>query len=273
MTGQTRDLPTLSELAATIARSVDASTSVLSQGEYPAIALALGGRHLLLMRDHGHGVSLSLPTKHHWSVRTRDELAVEQPRIVEQLTAYRAQYPNAVSMADAFVALEPTLARIAPPWKLSFPGTPIPSECWLASSDGRSVGLFQNEGSQFAQPSARVVVWLGDQMKSSSATNPRALAQLGPWIEPMLAEQTKALAAAAVAEQTKQARPLPRLEDVLALLRSGKRMSSGGGRYSQTYFMEGDVLRCDIFDEGHREVVDATVEELGKSIDADFRVV
>ncbi len=268
----TRNLPEISEFAATVARSFEATTSVLSERD---VSLAIAGCHLLLIRDHGHAISLSLPTgEKAWSWRTREELAAQLPELQQQVTAYRASFPNAMSMADVIVALTPVLAPIGGPWRVKFPGTPVPSECWLESSDGRSVGLFQNQPSQFAQPSVRVVVWVGDQMKNHGASTPRSLSMLGPWIGPMLAEQAKAQAAAAVEDQREKALPVPSVEDVLARLRDGQRIQASGGRYHETFFMQGATLRCEVFDEGHTQVFDATVDELAGSIKAypaDFR--
>ncbi len=261
----TRNLPVISELADALARSLEASTSVLSKND---VALAIAGRHLLLIRDHGHSVSLSLPTKHHWSWRTADDMTAGLPVLQKELAAYRAQYPNAMAMADVIVALAPTLSKIAPPWQTSFPGTPIPSECWLESSDGRCVGVFQSEGSQFAQPSAKIVIWLGDLMKTRGVTSPASLASLGPWLEPMLEAQEKGVAKAQI-EERKKALPLPTLESVMARLRGGDRIQTGGGRWYQTFFLEGATLRCENFDEGQVDVADTSVDELTKSITSD----
>ena len=117
-------------------------------------------------------------------------------------------------------------------------------------------------------------MWVGDSMKSSGVSNPPALMRLGPWIEPMLAEQAKAAASAAVEEQRKKALPVPTVESVLARLRNGERIDTGVARYCQTYFLEGATLRCETVDEAHAGVEDATVEALAKAIESrpdDFR--
>jgi hypothetical protein len=165
------------------------------------------------------------------------------------------------------VVLAPRLARLAgAPWEVSFPGTGIPAESWLRSNDGRSVGLFQNEASQFTSPTVRVVVWVGERMRVSGASSPSTLAAIPTWIEPQLADQATALAAEAAEAKRKQALPLPSLDAVLGVLRGGQRVCTGGGRYSTTYFIDGGVLRKLIIEEGYSQEDDASEDELRGAI-------
>jgi hypothetical protein len=268
MFAMTRDLPPLPELAAELGRTLGASPSVLAAGDYPVAALAIAGRHFVLVRDHQHSVAISLPTgDQSWSWRSRQDWQAELPKLQSAVTAYRGQFATAISMADAIVVLAPALARITgEPWDVSFPGTPVPSEAWLKASDGRSVGVFQNAGSQRDAPSVNVVVWIGDEMTTTLAATAIGLGELPRLIEPLIAAQGKQLAVDAAEQQRVEALPKPELAHAVALLRGGKRIQAGGGRYSTTYYFEGDVLMQEIFDEGHVEIHKATEEDLIKSI-------
>lgn len=159
-------------------------------------------------------------------------------------------------MADCIAALDANI------WRASFPGIPVPLEAWLTKIDEpqRSVGLFQED------KTVRVVVWVGDKMRSLRVTRQADLKKISTWLEPRLEAQRAAAEAAAKEEARRQALPLPGLEKVMRLLRDGKRIQTGGGRYSETYFIDGEKLRCQIFDEGSYEIRDASEADLQQVI-------
>lgn len=271
MAGKLRDLPPLSTFVEEICAALGgtATASVLAEGQWPAQAIALDGRHVVLVRDHGWSLTVSLPATHSWSLQTRDEWREIELDFASAVRELRARHPRAISMADVIVTLAPALARSdAAAWEVSFPGTPVPAEAWLRSDDGRSVGLFQRTASVL------VVVWVGDASRSRTIASPEALASLASWLAPQLVDQKRALEAAAVEVARRKALPLPAFAEVMARLRTGERIRVGGGRYHTTYFFAGALLRCEIFDEGHVEEHDATEDALQREIERspdDFR--
>jgi hypothetical protein len=253
-----RDLPTLEALLVEILAALGGGTnSILARGDWPVGALAFDGHHLLLVRDHGHSVTLSLPKDQSWALQTRAEWNAAKDQIQKAVSAYRERHPGDVSIADVIVALDPVV------WPPNFPGTPVPAEAWIESKaePPGKVGLFQKE------KGVLVVVWVGTQMRSQPVSSPDGLRTLAAWLRPQLAAQRKAADAEAAEEARKKALPVPKLEAVLSLLRSGKRMSTGGGRYYETFFVSEGKLRCEVFDEGYSDVRDATEEELRSSIE------
>lgn len=161
-----------------------------------------------------------------------------------------------ISIADCIAALGPDL------WKASFPGIPVPMEAWLTKTDEpeRTVGLFQED------TTVRVVVWVGHKMRSLRVTTQEDLKKISAWLEPQLAAQRAAAEKSAREEAYKKSLPVPELSDVLRLLQGGKRIQTGGGRYSETYFIEGMKLQCEIFDEGYTEIRDASKADLQRVI-------
>lgn len=252
-----RDLPVLEALLDEILAALGGGTkSVLNTGDWPIGAVAFDGHHLLLVRDHGPSVTLSLPVKESWSLRTREEWRTAQDPIRRAVAAYREKSRGAVSMADVLVALDPRR------WAPNYPGTPVPTEAWIeerVNPTGR-VGLFQEE------QQVRAVVWVGSQMRSQSVASPSDSRALAAWIPQQLADQQKAAAAEAAEKARKKALPVPDLEAVLAALRSGKRISTGGGRYFETYFMSEGRLGRQIFDEGYEEAREITTQDLRRAI-------
>jgi hypothetical protein len=238
-----RDLPGLPELAIELGHALGADgAAMLAAGQFPVAALMFGGRLPLLIRDHGHLISLSLPRDHFWKLQTRDEWRA----ILLEVAQAVAADPTPASLADAALAL----ATVAGP--PSFPGTPVPSEAWLE----KGVGLFQTERG------VRVVVWVGEQPRERAFGD----GELVPWVQQQLVEQAAARAEEEAEKQRRAALPVPAVATVLAALRGGRYFGVGGGRYRETWFMDGEQLRKEIFDEGVTDVVDADVAELTATI-------
>lgn len=254
MPAMTRTLPPLAELAEELASTLGGAARILHAGPHDAAAaIAFDGHHLLLVRDHGWTVSLSLPTAHAWSLRTPKEWAAAEGAI----RAAVASYPRVVTMTDAIVALAPSFARLTP----SFPGTPIPRETWLRN-EHESVGLFQDERG------VRIVVWIERAAEERRVEAASDLAALAAWLEPRLERQRLERTAAEAEARRRAALPLPELGAVLAFLRSGGRVCTSGGRYHETFFFVDGTLTREIFDEGDVETRSATTADLRAAIAA-----
>lgn len=254
-----RDLPKLDAFSDEIILFLgEGMKAVVAEGEWPVRAVAFAGRHVLLIRDHGHSLTLSLPVDKSWAMSTKQEWLRVKEEIKTAVENYRKANSQAMSMADVAVAL----GREG--WAPSFPGTPVPSEAWLKKADdaSASIGIFQSGAA------VRIVIWAGDDMRSKSIASPGDLILLPAWIAPQIADQRRAEAERAVEEARRKALPLPQLEEVMAALRSGKRISVGSGRWSETYFSDAGKLRCEVFDEGHVEIFDATEKDLLRSIES-----
>jgi hypothetical protein len=250
-----RDLPGLAQLLDEIRVAVHGgSKNILAADEWPVGAIAFGGQNLLLVRDHGHSVTLSIPTDQSWSIRTRRDWTAIQAEISRAVSTYGAQHPAGVSIADVVVSLDPR------DWRVSFPGTPVPAEAWLERQSFGKVGLFQEHAH------VRVVVWVGQQLRSRMVSAPGDLQALAGWLPSQLVDQRAAEDAAAAEVKRKQALPLPELRVVLEALASGKRISTGGGRYYETFYVSGGKLLREVFDEGSTELYTATNAELERSI-------
>ncbi len=250
-----RKLPPLVEFAAEVAHRIGGSPRILDSGEYGSAAIELHGRHPLLIREHNWSLTLSFPIEGSWQVQTREEWqAVERP-IMEAL----AKGSQPVSMSDAVVAFAPVVARLTgSAWSVSFPGTPVPQEAWM-KHESQSVGLFQEADG------VRIVVWVGGSMRSKSVHRIEQFGPLEEWLAAGLGRQEGALLAAEAEAKRQAALPLPDYDAVVALLRSGARIRTSGGRYSETYFWD-TRLRRDIFDEGESYVEDGSEEQLRSSI-------
>lgn len=256
-----RDLPSLAELADEIVGVLGNGTTHDLVGEWPTLAIAFEGHHALLLRDHTWSLTLSLPSEQSWPLQTRADWERVTGDVCEALAAYLERHSSAVSISDAIVALQPMLETMTgAPWKANLPGTPVPAEAWLKHHE-RSVGLLQ------AGDAVNVVVWAGSDMRANRVTTRAMLAELGPWLEVQLRAQDESLRAVAAELARVRALPLPTLDDLLSVLRSGKRIVVGGGRWSETYFWENERLRCSVFDEGFTEVIDATTTRLARCIE------
>lgn len=232
---------------------------ILAGGDWPVGAVAFAGRHILLLRDHGHALTLSLPqSKQSWFLMKRSDWLAAKEDIKTAVAAYRKLHPQALSMADAIVALE------LKEWVPQFPGTPVPSEAWLKKPEEPrlSIGIFQSESS------VRLVVWVGSEMRSRVVSSAAQLGTLPAWVAPKIEEQRLAEAAAAAEEARRRALPLPDISEVMARLEAGEKISTGGGRYYETFFIENGKLRREICDEGFCEILDATQAQLQDSIRA-----
>jgi hypothetical protein len=248
-----RTLPPLPTFAAEVAHALGGTAHALGEA---AAAIALGDEHPLLVRDHGWTLTLSLPTASSWPMRTPEEWRAAEPEIREAL-ARRSPQPT---ISDAIVEFAPVLAAATgSPWDVRFPGTPVPTEAWMANG-GRSVGLLQQ------RTTVKVVVWVGEMMHSKTAAT-GSFSKLVPWLEEMIPLQQQALDDAEAEKRRKAALPVPDVDAVIALLRAGERIRVSGGRYHETYFWDGR-LSCAVFDEGDSYERDATEAELRRNIEA-----
>lgn len=254
-----RDLPALDTFTDEILLYLGEGTiTVLADGDWPVRSIALAGRNTLLIRDHGHSLTLSLPLNQSWPVSTQREWLRLKEEIKTVVTNYHRANPHALSIADAIIALS------LDAWVPGFPGTPVPGEAWLKKNDEPrlSIGIFQ-EGS-----AVRLVVWVGNDMRGKIVSSPDGLAALPQWIAPQISDQRRAEAAAAAEEARRRALPVPDISEVMTRLEAGERISTGGGRYYEIFFIEAGKLRREIFDEGFTEVLDATPAQLQNSISA-----
>ena len=256
------DLPDLAAFAHEVASRVGGEAHVVAEGEYPAMAMAIQGRHLVLLRAHHGSYSISLPIEFGSALRTWAEWTVFAPELVARLAGYRVAHPRGLSMADVILALGSTYGRASEPrWGVSFPGTPVPSEAWLQNAGG-SIGLFQRA------TAVDVVVWVGDQTRLRTCSHPDDLGALPAWLAEHLAAQRFASDAAAAEDARKQALPLPDVAEVLARLRAGASIRLGGGRWSKTYYVKDGKLLCDEQEEADGATFDATEETLRADIAA-----
>ena len=253
-----RDLPAIDTFADEIILALgEGEKRMLAEGDWPVAAIAIAQRCILLIRDHRHSITISLPTNQSWPIAARREWLALAAEIKHAVADYRRQYPQSLSLADAVLTLN------LRDWSPDFPGTPVPAEAWLKKRDEPrlSIGLFQE-----AQ-SVRIVVWVGDDMRSRMLTTAAHLETLQFWLASQIVDQRKAEERRAAEEARRRALPLPDISEVMARLEAGEKLSTGGGRYSETYFVENGKLRCEVFDEGHCEVFDATRKQLQQSIE------
>ena len=254
-----RDLPPIDAFTEEIRLYLgDGAINVLADGDWPVRTIACAGKNILLVRAHGHSLTLSLPLEQSWYMSTRHDWLRLRAEIQAAVDSYRKERPDGVSMADAIVALK------LDSWVPNFPGTPVPGEAWLKKADEPrlSIGIFQLESA------ARLVVWVADEMRSKIVSSPEGLAALPAWIAPQINDQRRAEAAAAAEEARRRALPLPDISEVMTRLKAGEKISTGGGLYYETFFIEAGKLRREIFDEGFCEILDATQAQLQDSIRA-----
>jgi hypothetical protein len=251
-----RTLPPLVELAGDIAHKLGGVARILSTEEHEqAAAIAFDDVHLLLVRDHGWTVTVSLPTKRSWSLQTDHHWKDAEPKIRRAVTSFR----RIVTLSDVISTLRSAFPDLRP----TFPGVPVPAEAWMRN-DTASVGFFQQADG------VRVVVWLDRDALEKTVEQRSDLDGLERWVGPALEKQRVARDAAAAEEKRRAALPPPTLETVLARLRKGERISTGGGRWFLTYFVEDGKLCREVFDEGAAYTEAATEADLAASIAANL---
>ena len=239
-----RDIPAAAEFAQEIARHVAGQACVLDEGDYPSFAIEVDGQRALLLRDHQYTLALSLPEGPQWHLVTRADWDAARDLVRAAVAHYRAEHPTAVSMADAVLALRPLVWHLtAERTTVSFPGTPVPSECWIEAGKAR-VGVFQMDHT------ARVVIWVDQQARSLELASGSDLARLPSWARPALLAQLEH-ATATLPEKPPPLPPPPSLAEVLARLERGLGVRVGGARYNVTYYIRDCQLRCRTFDEGY----------------------
>ncbi len=219
-----------------------AALRVLSEGEWPVVAVVFGSTHLALLRDHSGSIALSLPDTWVGAAYTEGELPALRLAFDVALASFRTRHGECVTMADAIVVLAPLLEHATSQGaEVSFPGTPVPSEAWLRAGEA-TVGVFQEDAS------VKVVVWVLGEMQALDLERPAQLAELPAWAVNAISEQLQQGAAAPPLPPPSG--PVPTLADVLRVLATGQRLQIGGGRYFHTYFIENGQLFDAIFDEG-----------------------
>lgn len=252
-----RSLHALPELALDVARRLGGVARIISTAAYEgAAAVAWEGSHLLLIRDHGWTLTFSLPHGRSWPMQTTEEWEAAEPAIRDAARACE----RIVTLSDVLLALAPSFPHLAP----TFPGTPVPREAWMRSPT-QSIGLFQEDRG------VRIVVWIENDAVERTVEDRTDLTKvegLASWLRPGLEKQMAARAAAEAEATRRSALPVPDFDAVLALLHAGHRVSTGGGRWYEIYFVEGGRIRREVFDEGLTDVGDATEAELRKAIGA-----
>ena len=102
-----RDLPALDTFTDEILLYLDeGEKTVLADGDWPVRAIAFAERNLLLIRDYGHSLTLSLPVKQSWPMMTRREWLQAKEEIKNAVENFRKINPHSLSMADAIAALK-----------------------------------------------------------------------------------------------------------------------------------------------------------------------
>jgi hypothetical protein len=249
---KTRSLPALADLAADVAQRLGGVARTISTAEHAhAAAIAWDDAHLLLLRDHGWTLTFSLPVGRSWSMQTPAELDAAEPEIREAVSSCA----RVLTLSDALLALAPSFPELAP----SFPGTPVPREAWMRDATA-SVGLFQGDGG------VRVVVWIEHAAAECTVARRAQLPELASWLRPRIEQQRAARIAAEAEAARRAALPPPDFAAVLELLHSGARVSTGGGRWHETYYVKDGRLCRDVFDEGITDELGASEGELRKAI-------
>ena len=151
--------------------------------------------------------------------------------------------------------LLPALPKEGGEWTTNISKMSSPVEAWL-SNEKYQVGLFDEE------KSVLVVVWVGSGMRSLGVDSEEKLAHLLEWIGPNLDAQAKTGARLADEEKKRAAIKPPSVEEVIAVLKTGKHIQIGAGRWYITYLWKDDKLVREIFDEGNVDQEDATEDQL-----------
>lgn len=237
----------LDAVLSVLAPRLDAAVQPL---EDDAAALVIAGRQRVLVRQHARGVGISTPRRRSWQVRTADDALARVPEIAAALE------PPVVTLGEVALAIRGALAPA--PWRLAFPGTPVPSEAWLRS-DERSIGLFQSDDA------VRIVVWIGGsalEQRLRTATELDAAR-----LTDAVGRQAQWLTDEAAARVREAALPRPTVAEVIDALKAGARVRVGVSRYHETWYWDGG-LRADVFDEGMDDVLTRTEAQLEAAVAA-----
>jgi hypothetical protein len=103
-------------------------------------------------------------------------------------------------------------------------------------------------------------------MRSRLVADLKTLEALGPWLQSELAAQELARLKEVAEEKRRAALPVPDVDTIIMYLTKGGRVTTGGGRYSETFFWQDGRLQCEVRDEGYTNVYDSTKEELAEQI-------
>lgn len=237
----------LDAVLSVLAPRLDAAVQPL---EDDAAALVIAGRQRVLVRQHARVVGISTPRRSSWQVRTAVEASARAPEIAAALE------PPVVTLGEVALAIRGALAPA--PWRLAFPGTPVPSEAWLRWG-ARSIGLFQSDGA------VRIVVWIGGsalEQRLHAATELDAAR-----LDDALTRQAQWLTDEAAARAREAALPRPTVAEVIGALKAGARVRVGVSRSHETWYWDAG-LRADVFDEGMGDVRKRTEAELEAAIAA-----
>ena len=130
--------------------------------DQPAWVVVMPGPTVpVLIRDHGHTVSVSIRNTATFS-QPIAEIHAAIPAIAASASAWAKAHAADVSLVELALDMMDTLSsEFGEHWKSSIPGTPDPSEIWLHGKDDASVGVFDQ----------KVVVWVDGKMRASSVRN------------------------------------------------------------------------------------------------------
>lgn len=131
-------------------------------------------------------------------------------------------------------------------------------ESWVKRGTS-SIGVFKEDAA------LRVVVWIDRECAMTMLRSPEDLDAFPAWLGPRLERQRVALDAAEAEARRRAALPLPEVDAVIELLKSGARVVTSGARYHETFFWDGG-LRVEIFDEGDVDIREATKARLREAI-------
>jgi hypothetical protein len=105
------------------------------------------------------------------------------------------------------------------------------------------------------------LLWVGASPRQKAVRTGSEVEGIASWLEGALREQDLAREADVAEKRLEAALPPPDVDEVLSRLRSGARIRTGGGRFYREFFWD-TRLRCEIFDEGSSDLVDATEHDL-----------
>jgi uncharacterized protein YodC (DUF2158 family) len=233
------DPPEFPVFLRTLADAVGADAVTMLPPPYrPHAALRVGGTLQVLVRQHVESnFTASLVRGPGFPVNSAEQAITAVAGLREALPQVR---PAPLSICDALVALLSLDAYAHP--ELAFPNSLSPASVRLLFG-GHPIVVFQRaEG-------VRIAVEEVEGRPSRVACTAAELMEVAVWA----VETQRPILDAEQAARTVARPPLPPLEDVVAALLDGARLSFGGNRMSATFYAHEGVVRCDLFDDGYTE--------------------
>jgi hypothetical protein len=238
----------------------------------------LGQRHVLVVVGYPSDFAVWLPTGRRWSVASESAWPALSAGAKEAIHAYLAEHPHGISLGDALAAVASATERLGSgPPNVGFPWLGFASEddtrrsgklgnAW-AGTNGGSAAMAQ-------EPGAVQITFEGSGApETKRAASPDELASLAPWFEAQLRSRAEAFAEsearrlAAVEKELGQTVREATLA-VIAAIRQGRRFEVHGSRGAyRTYFLEGDQVRCEDFEEGNTMTYSVGVAEMEKIVE------